>query len=150
MATNVKISAMTPLAGASLATGDQFAVAHSGASDSITAGALATGLSPLLPNMVGDVTGPQGTTVVATVGGSTAANIHTSQLATAAATAAAMPSTLMARDSSGNVAVVRLASASATPGNFSGVSAVTTSTIAAADVKAALNALCTALGITTA
>lgn len=102
MATNVKISAMTPLAGASLATGDQFAVAHSGASDSITAGALATGLSPLLPNMVGDVTGPQGTTVVALVGGSTAANVHTSQLATAAAASINTASTIVKRDASGN------------------------------------------------
>lgn len=53
-------------------------------------------------NLAGDVTGPQGTTVVATVGGSTAANVHAAELAANAATSVNTASTIVKRDSAGN------------------------------------------------
>lgn len=54
--------------------------------------------------LAGDVTGQANSNTVATVGGSTAAAIHTSQLATVAATAVNTASTIMKRDGSGQVA----------------------------------------------
>lgn len=66
-------------------------------------------------NLVGDVTGPLGTNVVATVGGKTAANIATSVTDTTNATNAATPSRLVKRDGSGDAS---FATARAT--NFSG------------------------------
>lgn len=56
----------------------------------------------------GDLSGNYPNPTVATVGGSSAANIHTSQLATAAATDAATPSTIMKRDANGNVQTTAL------------------------------------------
>lgn len=70
-----------------------------------------TNFNNRITGLSGDVTatGPTGSTgpsivaaTVATVGGSTAANIHTSQLATAAATDANTASTIVKRDASGN------------------------------------------------
>ena len=52
--------------------------------------------------LAGDVLGPQSATVVSTVGSSTAANIHTAELTTNAATNANTPSTIVRRDASGN------------------------------------------------
>ena len=62
----------------------------------------ATSATSFTGNLVGDVTGPQGTTVVATVGGETAADVSTSVTATQAATNAMTVSTLVKRDGSGN------------------------------------------------
>jgi len=55
-------------------------------------------------SLAGDVTGTQGATVVAFVGGSTAANVHTAELAANAATALNTASTIVKRDASGNFA----------------------------------------------
>jgi hypothetical protein len=68
------------------------------APSSLTAGT-ATNFSG---SLVGDVTGTQGATVVATVGGSTAANVHTAEGLANAATNANTVSTIVKRDSSGN------------------------------------------------
>ena len=53
-------------------------------------------------NLAGDVTGPQGTTVVAKVGGVTAANVASGATAANAATDANTISTIVKRDASGN------------------------------------------------
>ena len=53
-------------------------------------------------NLAGDVTGPQGTTVVATVGGSSAANIATAEALANAATNLNTASAIVKRDASGN------------------------------------------------
>lgn len=53
-------------------------------------------------SLVGDVTGTQGATVVSTVGTSSAANVHSAELAANAATSANTVSTIVKRDSSGN------------------------------------------------
>jgi hypothetical protein len=53
-------------------------------------------------SLSGDVTGPQGTTVVAKVGGQTAANVASGAVAANAATSANNPSTIVQRDGSGN------------------------------------------------
>ena len=76
-------------------------------------------------SLVGDVTGTQGATVVSTVGGSTAASLHTSQLLTAAAASIDTPSTLVLRDSSGNFAAGTITAnltgnASGSSGSFTG------------------------------
>lgn len=55
-------------------------------------------------NLVGDVTGTQGATVVATVGGSSAANVHSAELLANASTASNTASTIVKRDASGNFA----------------------------------------------
>src|SRR6202022_4093677 len=55
-------------------------------------------------NLAGDVTGPQGTTVVANVGGVTAANVASGANAANAATNANTASTIVKRDASGNFA----------------------------------------------
>ncbi len=53
-------------------------------------------------SLVGDVTGTQGATVVSAIGGSTAANVHSAELAANAATNANIASTIVKRDASGN------------------------------------------------
>jgi hypothetical protein len=53
-------------------------------------------------SMVGDVTGPMGTTVVADVGGQTAANVASGAVLANAATNLNTASTIMKRDASGN------------------------------------------------
>jgi hypothetical protein len=53
-------------------------------------------------NLAGDVTGPQGTTAVATVGTSSAANVHSAELAANAATNLNTAGTIVKRDGSGN------------------------------------------------
>ncbi len=53
-------------------------------------------------SLSGDVTGTQGSTTVATVGGSSAANVHAAELLANAATNANTASTIVKRDSSGN------------------------------------------------
>ena len=53
-------------------------------------------------SLAGDVTGTQGATVVAFVGGSTAANVHLAELAANAATPVNTASTIVKRDASGN------------------------------------------------
>lgn len=53
-------------------------------------------------SLVGDVTGTQGATVVASVNGSTAAAVHSTVVEVAAAASINTPSTLVIRDSSGN------------------------------------------------
>jgi hypothetical protein len=64
-------------------------------------------------SLIGDVTGTQGATVVASVGGSSASSINTSQLLTAAATSANTPNTIVLRDGGGSF--------SAGPSNFAGL-----------------------------
>ena len=54
-------------------------------------------------SLAGDVTGMQGATVVATVGGSTAATVHAAELLANAATTANTPNTIVKRDASGNI-----------------------------------------------
>jgi len=53
-------------------------------------------------SLAGGVTGTQGATVVSTVGGSTAVNIHAAEQLANAATSAATASTIVKRDGSGN------------------------------------------------
>jgi trimeric autotransporter adhesin len=53
-------------------------------------------------SLVGDVTGTQGATVVAFVGGSSAANVHSAELAANAATNLNTASTIVKRNASGN------------------------------------------------
>jgi len=53
-------------------------------------------------SLAGDVTGAQGSTVVAFVAGSSAANVHSAELAANAATSSGTVSTIVKRDSSGN------------------------------------------------
>lgn len=72
-------------------------------------------------NLAGDVTSVGLSTTVALVGGSTAANVHTSQLATAAATDANTASTIVKRDGSGNFSATTI-TANLT-GNASGTAA---------------------------
>jgi len=55
-------------------------------------------------SLLGDVTGTQGATVVSFVGGSSAANVHSAELAANAATALNTASTIVKRDASGNFA----------------------------------------------
>ena len=55
-------------------------------------------------NLAGDVTGPQGATVVATVGGQSAAAVANASVAVAAATSANVPNTLVLRDGAGGFA----------------------------------------------
>jgi hypothetical protein len=59
-------------------------------------------------SLTGDVTGTQSSTVVSTVGGSSAADIHTATDLALAATDAADPDTLVYRNSSGDVALNNL------------------------------------------
>ena len=61
-------------------------------------------------NLAGDVTGAQGTTVVANVGGVTAANVAAGASLANAATTASTPNTLVKRDGSGNIPGVTPAS----------------------------------------
>lgn len=53
-------------------------------------------------SLSGDITGTQGATVVATVGGSTSANLHGAEVLANAATSANTASTIVKRDASGN------------------------------------------------
>jgi hypothetical protein len=53
-------------------------------------------------SLAGDVTGVQGATVVSTVGGSTAANVHAAELLANAATSVNTANTLVKRDANGN------------------------------------------------
>lgn len=53
-------------------------------------------------SLAGDVTGTQSATVVSTVGGSSASNVHSAELAANAATSANTASTIVKRDASGN------------------------------------------------
>ena len=74
------------------------ATLNGNASTATTAGS-ATNFSG---NLLGDVTGTQGSTVVSSVGGSTAANVHAAEVAVSAATSTNTASTLVERDASGN------------------------------------------------
>jgi hypothetical protein len=72
-------------------------------------------------SLVGDVTGTQGATVVSTVAGSSAANVHAAELLANAATSANTVSTIVKRDSSGDVALRNLAATGTVTGsNLSG------------------------------
>lgn len=64
--------------------------------------ALFNGSGVLTSSTAGDVTSSGTTTTVASVGGSTAANVHTAEVAANAATSANTASTIVARDGSGN------------------------------------------------
>lgn len=70
-------------------------------------------------SLAGDVTGTQGATVVVSVGGSSAANIHLAELAANAATASNTSSTIVARDASGNFAA-NIITAATFIGNLTG------------------------------
>lgn len=77
--------------------------------------------------LVGDVTGTQSATVVSTVGGSSAANVHTAELAANAATPTNTSSTIVKRDAGGNFAATTVtgnlngnATTATTATNFSG------------------------------
>ncbi len=65
-------------------------------------GALVGSASTFTGSLAGDVTGTESATVVASVGGSSAANIHTAEAAANAATDASNASTLVKRDASGS------------------------------------------------
>jgi hypothetical protein len=78
-------------------------------------------------SLVGDVTGTQGATVVSTVGGSSAANIHSAELAANAATPSNTSSTIVERDASGNFSA-NIITANLT-GNVSGSSATFTGSL---------------------
>lgn len=99
--------AAAPVTGATLSFIVTSTAAGSGIT-SLTGGVTASGSGVVAAtvitnaNLSGDVTSSGNTTTVATVGGSSAAAIHTSQLATAAATSADTASTLVLRDGSGN------------------------------------------------
>src|ERR1700677_277404 len=69
--------------------------------------------------LAGDVTGNQTSTVVATVGGSTAANIHSAELAANAATPINTASTIVKRDASGNF-TANVITAATFSGNLTG------------------------------
>ena len=64
--------------------------------------ATATTANNFSGSLAGDVTGPQGATVVTSVGGSTAAYIHSAEQAANAATSANTASAIVKRDASGN------------------------------------------------
>ncbi|MBI2569631.1 MAG: hypothetical protein HYV63_21715, partial [Candidatus Schekmanbacteria bacterium] len=74
----------------------------------------ATAAGSFTGTLAGDVTGPQGTTSVDTVGGATAANVASGAAAANAATDANTPNTIVKRDASGNFA------AGTITGSFSG------------------------------
>ena len=74
-------------------------------------------------NLAGDVTGSQDTTVVASVGGSTAANVHAAELLANAATTANTPKTIVKRDASGNLSAGTV-TATAFTGDGSGLTGV--------------------------
>ena len=82
-------------------------------------------------SLVGDVTGTQGATVVSTVGTSSAANVHSAELAASAATNANTVSTIVKRDGSGNFSAGTI-TANLT-GNASGTSANVTGVVAIAN-----------------
>jgi hypothetical protein len=75
-------------------------------------------------SLVGDVTGTQGATVVSTVGGSSAANVHTATVLANAATNTNTVSTLVKRDPSGNFSANSISQSSAVF-NDSGSNSVT-------------------------
>ena len=62
----------------------------------------ATSSTSFTGSLSGDVTGTQGATVVSSVGGSSATNVHTAELAANAATDSNTASTIIKRDASGN------------------------------------------------
>jgi len=86
-------------------------------------------------SLLGDVTGTQGATVVSTVGGSTAANIHSAEVLANAATAINTALAIVKRDASGNFSAGTI-TASLTgnvSGNVSGTSANVTGIVAIAN-----------------
>ncbi len=64
----------------------------------------ATSATSFTGSLAGNVTGTQGATVVATVGGQTAANVASGAIAANAATSANTPNTIIKRDASGSFA----------------------------------------------
>lgn len=82
-------------------------------------------------SLAGDVTGTQGATVVATVGGQTAASISQSVIDTQAATSINTASTIVKRDASGNFAsnIITAALIGNVTGNVSGSSATFTGSL---------------------
>ena len=120
--------ALTGLNPASLAAGTA-PISISGnaatATSAATAGSAgtATSFSGLL---AGDVTGPQGATVVASVGGQSAAQVASGASAANGATAANTPDTLVRRDSAGNFAAGAITVVSVS-GDGSGLAALNAS-----------------------
>jgi microcystin-dependent protein len=85
--------------------------------DSQLALPVSTGISGLAGDVTSPATAGTAVTTVAFVGGKTAADVANAVTEVDSATAAATPSTLVERDSSGNIAVAAL---TATTGSFSG------------------------------
>jgi len=91
----------------------------------------ASGAAKGIVQLAGDISGTAASPSVATVGGSTAANVHAAELLANAATNANTPSTIVRRDASGNFTAGTI-TANLT-GNASGTASNVTGTVAIAN-----------------
>jgi len=106
-----------------------------------TAAGTATTANSFTSSLAGDVTGPQGATTVAAVGGQTVANVAGAAVAVNAATSANTLSTLVKRDGSGNFTAGTITANLA--GNASTATTATIATSAGFSAMAAIAGLAT-------
>ncbi len=78
----------------------------------------ATAANSFTGALMGEVTGTQSATVVSTVGGSTAANIHSAELLANAATSGSIANSIVKRDASGNIAANTISAGEIDTGNI--------------------------------
>ena len=87
---------------------------YSSVAATATTATTATSATSFTGNLAGNVTGPQGATVVASVGGQSAANVASGALAANAATSANVANAIVKRDAGGNFAAGTITAASET------------------------------------
>jgi formylglycine-generating enzyme required for sulfatase activity len=87
-------------------------------------------------SLVGDVTGPQGATVVGSVGGQSAANVASGAQAANAATSAATPNAIVQRDATGSFAATNITVSGVLYGNGAGLTNLTGVVLAPGSITA--------------